>query len=394
MKYNTPSLVAAILGPLIVAADCTHNNCLRAVIGEAFPTRDGLGDCGSYLRVTVTPATVTFTATATISTGIVISSTETDEFTVTLPTTVSTETDVALQTNTIEEISTLVETVTTTTTVDPYVTAAPQRVVIAKRQATVSGSTFPAYASACSSFAKYSSACSCLGVFASTITVAAPSTTVTITATSTSTSLDISTVSTTETDYSSVTATTLVTSTVLLTTTDASTTTTTTLVVQATPLVNNGGFESGSLNPWVVDYPRTVSGSVTSGGPSGSSTYKLVTGNLYDNNLFQLHQTLTSAAGTVWTCSYDWYFTRYYETRYSNGKTYVPYVHVYIGDDIVSNRQPSSTSAASWQTASFTFTSTGSDILYFDVASPQPQGGRTGGSNTFYLDNVACVQSS
>ena len=33
--------------------DCNQNNCLRAIIGSAFPTRDGLADCNSYLLSTI-----------------------------------------------------------------------------------------------------------------------------------------------------------------------------------------------------------------------------------------------------------------------------------------------------------------------------------------------------
>lgn len=338
----------------------------------------------------------TFTATVTTSTGVVVSSTETDEFTVTLPTTVSIETDVVPVTSTVEDTLTFVETVTTTTTVDPYVTP------LAKRQVTASSSTYPAYASGCSEFPKYSSACSCLGVYPDTVTVPAPSTTVTVTATTTSTSSDISTTSTTETDYSSVTATTFVTSTMLETTTDASTTTTTTVVIQATPLVKNGGFESGNIAPWVNDYPNDVSASVTS--PGSNSVFTLTTGLLSNNDLFELKQTLTSPKSSVWSCSYDWLFTNYYSTKYSNGNTYVPYVHVYINNKLVSNRYPSSDAdAAIWHTASFTFTSKGSDTLYFDIASPQPPPGTpppnkgpapVTGVNYASIDNVGCVQVS
>lgn len=51
------------------------------------------------------------------------------------------------------------------------------------RQATVSPTNIPAYASACSGAVRYSSACSCIGITATTTTVAAPSTTTTVQAT-------------------------------------------------------------------------------------------------------------------------------------------------------------------------------------------------------------------
>ncbi|KAN0119734.1 hypothetical protein V8E51_001942 [Hyaloscypha variabilis] len=40
------------------ANSCNADNCLRAVIGSAFPTRDGAADCSSYFKATVTPAVI------------------------------------------------------------------------------------------------------------------------------------------------------------------------------------------------------------------------------------------------------------------------------------------------------------------------------------------------
>ena len=56
-----------------------------------------------------------------------------------------------------------------------------------KRQVTAGGTSFPAYASACTSFAKYSSACSCLGVTAQVTTLPTPIQTVSVTVSVTST---------------------------------------------------------------------------------------------------------------------------------------------------------------------------------------------------------------
>ncbi len=43
---------------VLVWADCSHNNCLRAVIASAYPTRPTVADCGSFLAITTTPSTV------------------------------------------------------------------------------------------------------------------------------------------------------------------------------------------------------------------------------------------------------------------------------------------------------------------------------------------------
>ena len=37
---------------------CNRNDCLRAVVASAFPTRHGSADCASYFEATVTPAAV------------------------------------------------------------------------------------------------------------------------------------------------------------------------------------------------------------------------------------------------------------------------------------------------------------------------------------------------
>ena len=45
--------VAVGLADLAAATECSHNNCLRAIIALNVKTRDGLGDCNSYLLTTV-----------------------------------------------------------------------------------------------------------------------------------------------------------------------------------------------------------------------------------------------------------------------------------------------------------------------------------------------------
>lgn len=332
----------------------------------------------------------TFTATVTVPTEVVVSATEVDVSTQVDIVVVATQTNVEEQTETVSETLTVVDTISTTRTVPPVqtITFAPR--ALGKR---CEQRPFPTYASACSSFKTWASACSCIGVFPSTTTVAAPSTTITVTEVTTVLNTVVTTTSTTETILSSVTDTTLTTSLTTLTTTDATTTvlTTATTTVTATPdpnIVKNGGFETGSLQNW-----KLSSGSISASAvkPGSSSVYSLKTGNLYDNNLFELSQKLTGVAGSTYACSYSWKYTNYYETKYSDGVTYVPYVHVYINNDVVSNRRPDAGSVNQWQTAYFDFTSSGQDTLWFDCASPQPRFGSKGGNNYLSLDDVSCV---
>jgi len=91
------SIVGLLYAAQLAAAGCNEDNCLRAIIASAFPTRSGVADCSAYLRTTY-------------ETG-------------PLPT------------------------------------------------VTVSSTTIPAYASACSPTSRYTSACACVGVSPSTTTV-------------------------------------------------------------------------------------------------------------------------------------------------------------------------------------------------------------------------------
>jgi len=151
MRILYPSLIFASSLLEVVAADCNANNCLRAVIASAFPTRVTIEDCSSFMAVTVTPAT--FTITSTIAT-----------------------------------------TTFTTLGEPPTVTVKrrnhnrhPVREVIEVRQVTVTPTAVPAYASACSGTVKYSSACSCIGVTRHTVTASTPVTTFTTSVTTTAT---------------------------------------------------------------------------------------------------------------------------------------------------------------------------------------------------------------
>ncbi|KAM7188269.1 hypothetical protein V8F20_010646 [Naviculisporaceae sp. PSN 640] len=390
MKFSikhVASLLASPLGALATGTNgCSHNNCLRAVIAEAFTTRDGRGDCSKYLRVTVTPATSTFVSTVTEPALVVVSTTIIESYTDTQTIVASTETQYAQETAVIEEIQTITETAFTTRTIDPD--GNPYKL---KRQVTAFGSTFPGYASPCTSFAKYTSACSCVGVFPETITVSAPSTTITVTSTSTSTSTYTETTSTTTTSPLSITDTTLLTSTLTITFTISTTTTTSTSTSTATNIVKNGRFSQG-LAHWTITSSSQVSASVSNLDlPGETSNRVLKTSNMINNNLFEMRQTLLGIPGQLYTCQYDWFFANHYETRYSNGNIYVPYVHIYINDDFWDNSTPQPPrSPGVWYTTRFDFVSSGSDILWFDCASPQARNGPGGGSNYLMLDNISC----
>ncbi|KAF3908177.1 hypothetical protein AA313_de0201593 [Arthrobotrys entomopaga] len=137
MRYTIPCLALVSVASAVTTTlmSCHKNNCLRAVIADAFPTRSGVADCSSYFLATLTPDTVTFT-------------------------------------------STVHQTTITTTDTTITVTVGPPTLQIAKRSVLDVPTAIPGYASACSGAAGYSSACSCVGVTAMTTTAPAPSTTI------------------------------------------------------------------------------------------------------------------------------------------------------------------------------------------------------------------------
>ncbi|MCJ1291374.1 hypothetical protein MMC34_002917 [Xylographa carneopallida] len=221
-----------------LAASCSADNCARAVTG----TTNGLAtqaahkqDCSSFFAVTVTPGTTTITHTATITpatvtqtvTGAVVtqtvvvpvSETTTDA---TVDVTAATITDIVTVT-----LSTAIVTTTVATVVVQQSSPAKLKLRdgfeqrVAPRAVTVSPSSVPTYASACSGTARYSSACSCFGITHSTSTASTPSTTITVTATATATATSVvtatATVDATTTVIASITLTDLITATAILT---------------------------------------------------------------------------------------------------------------------------------------------------------------------------------
>ncbi|CZR56072.1 uncharacterized protein PAC_05960 [Phialocephala subalpina] len=129
-------LAASAFANVIERQVCNADNCLRGIRGTNGqpPMSSRLVDCSSFQLATVTPAPVTVTTT-----------------------------------------------VATVIVTEVPITA---RAVFA-RQATVSPSSVPAYATYCSASARYASACSCLGITKTTTTLATPTVTETTTATTT-----------------------------------------------------------------------------------------------------------------------------------------------------------------------------------------------------------------
>ncbi|OIW23024.1 hypothetical protein CONLIGDRAFT_650129 [Coniochaeta ligniaria NRRL 30616] len=193
MRLIISAAAAASLLPLVLA-DCTHNNCLRAVLADSIPTRSGLADCNSYLQTTVTPATRFCWDKLTepkLNSTVTVTATETTTSPETVTTTVG---------PTVVDIITLDTTISTSTTA---------YIFLAKRQETATPTSIQPYAyTAChSDVASYTSACFCIGATANTVYAPTPIVTVTVstTAVATSTQTDIAT--TTSTTFTTLTRT-------------------------------------------------------------------------------------------------------------------------------------------------------------------------------------------
>ncbi|KAL8377629.1 hypothetical protein RB595_008361 [Gaeumannomyces hyphopodioides] len=405
MAKRLSLLLVPFAAPVAVIAtqasgNCNHNNCLRAVIASAFPARSGAADCGSFMDVTVTPATLTFTETVTAQTESVVPWTVTESSTTFRTVTASTESQTTTEVRTQGQTK-IVRAGTTRTTTVPVVFGRgqePQGGAV-----TAGGATFPAYASACTSYAKYSSACSCVGVTAKTVTAAAPSVTVTETATSTSATRTtaVATETLSRTIDVSVTDTTVVTVFSTISTTTTSTSTSTSVrSIGPTNIFKNGNFEYGGWGPWIETKPREgetvrrIVGGVAQGAGADGGHAAVVTG-MWNNDLWEFRQEFYHQRNVRYRCGYDWKYTNHYETVYENGNTYVPYIHGYLNNqlwttDIPDNRPQR---VDEWQTTAFTFRMSwdGWSTWWFDCASPQAPDGEGGGNNTLYIDNVYCI---
>ncbi|KAK7946981.1 uncharacterized protein PG986_011302 [Apiospora aurea] len=138
---------------LAAASCCRSNQCLRVIIADTFPGRNGVQDCSAYLAVTVTPttqtvyeyvgATVQYETTQVETQALTVTETATAATeslfftTVTVPTTAATATDL------ITAFSTVTATETATAASTFYIT-----IVLKKRVDAVSSPAIPDYATA------------------------------------------------------------------------------------------------------------------------------------------------------------------------------------------------------------------------------------------------------
>ncbi|KAF7560150.1 hypothetical protein G7046_g3994 [Stylonectria norvegica] len=154
------------------------------------------------------------------------------------------------------------------------------------------------------------------------------------------------------------------------------------------PIVD-GDFETEDP-PWYLSSDDQVGGYIDT--PGFQSEHRFQSNNMFDNDLLEFYQDMQTCGGVDFVCSYRWLYTSTYETEYTDGYTYVPYVRVYINDDLFSNRRGDYNPVNEWNYAQFYYTSSddGKDRWWFDAASPQARNGTDGGSNYLSIDQVRC----
>lgn len=198
MGYSARLLSVAVAAAgfsQLANADCSHNNCYRAVKADAFTTRSGLADCNSYLSTLVILPTSTTTEYISTVTSWVTSPSLTTSVQVNTEEATNVLTETETQTET--EVTTSTDLTTTSTTATEYTTTqtftqirgtltfATTKVItittpifgrgVAVRTPgatiTISGSIIPPYATACTPAPDaYISACSCIGATATVST--------------------------------------------------------------------------------------------------------------------------------------------------------------------------------------------------------------------------------
>jgi hypothetical protein len=240
------ALSGAALLQVATAACCLSNACLKAV---ALQEQDGIADCSSNLLVTVTPAAVTVTETATViesaietalltETTTQIASTETLLFTEITTVTASTKT------NTVGETITVPYTATVFATAPPVTTTSYVYETFAKARQ-VGETPLPEYATAfCADWNTYVKACKCAGVERSTVTADPTTSTVTVPADYAFTTT-VGTMSRTQTNTVYVTETTSITAT-------SATMVTETVTVPKTDTESAASIVQATQNPSVI----------------------------------------------------------------------------------------------------------------------------------------------
>ncbi|KAF7537168.1 hypothetical protein G7Z17_g12913 [Cylindrodendrum hubeiense] len=147
------------------------------------------------------------------------------------------------------------------------------------------------------------------------------------------------------------------------------------------PIIN-GNFESGSLCPWVLSEANEACAYVASDGADGTDrTFRAP--DMKCNRYLEVYQDISSYPNTYVSCSYQWYWDKYYD---SDG--YVPYLRIWNGDLRIGNRYPTGPGqTGTWMSGNFDFwtDSNGEARIWITAQSPQEDG-----DNWFAIDEISC----
>ncbi|KAM0197247.1 hypothetical protein ACHAPI_005105 [Fusarium lateritium] len=176
------------------------------------------------------------------------------------------------------------------------------------------------------------------------------------------------------------------------------------------PIIN-GGWDNGKFSPWEY-YPRAsgrdiVDFKIKAGGEGGSA-YRFQTGNFHFDKSMWLYQDIKACPGATFSCTFKWWWDKYYAIRQNSGSQLVPYVRIYQDDDsyaLTSEYPRSDDDTMKWKDGSFRFTvpSSGETRIWYIASSPQGEWINTSDDpcnpewvhrpNALALDSMVCSRN-
>ncbi|KAI6758363.1 hypothetical protein HG530_010603 [Fusarium avenaceum] len=176
------------------------------------------------------------------------------------------------------------------------------------------------------------------------------------------------------------------------------------------PIIN-GGWDDGKFSPW--DYYSRASGrdivdfKIKAGG-QGDSAYRFQTGNFHFDKSMWIYQDVKACPGITFTCTFNWWWDKYYAIRQNDGSRLVPYVRIYQDEDdyALTSRYPTSEDdTMRWMQGSFRFTvpDSGETRIWYIASSPQGEWLNTSDDpckpewvhrpNALALDSMVCYRN-
>ncbi|CAJ0546787.1 Ff.00g014140.m01.CDS01 [Fusarium sp. VM40] len=176
------------------------------------------------------------------------------------------------------------------------------------------------------------------------------------------------------------------------------------------PIIN-GGWDDGKFSPWEY-YPRAsgrdiVDFKIKAGG-QGDSAYRFQTGNFHFDKSMWIYQDVKACPGITFTCTFNWWWDKYYAIRQNDGSRLVPYVRIYQDDDdyALTSRYPTSDDdTMRWIQGGFRFTvpDSGETRIWYIASSPQGEWLNTSDDpckpewvhrpNALALDSMVCSRN-